>query len=548
MKSIALFLITFSWALAAVSQPNILLIIGDDVGFSDLSPYGSEVDTPNIQALADEGVVFTNYHTPPACSPSRAQIYTGVDHHRIGLGRWDYAPFPGRDGMPGYEGYLLQNNVTTAELLREAGYHTYIAGKWHQGHAPGTDPIERGFEQSYVLLEGGANNYNNVGMTADWPIANFTRNGVKVSREEGDHSDKYWSDQLMAMIEGAEDEHPFFGVLAFQTVHFPLQAPENYIDRNMERYSVGWESIRHNRVQEMRELGIVTGDYLLPASDPGQQPWSALDEDERRIAVKRMAIYGAMLEHHDYHIGRVIEFLKSADRYENTMIIYVSDNGGASVDFLNGPGGPVGNAWFEKVYNNDYDNLGKEISSVGPGGDWGQAINAPNSWYKLWVREGGTRVPMIIRHPEGEGYGDYSNALVQAMDLAATVLDAAGVVHPGRAWKDRAVETLQGRSLLPIVMKESASVRNEDEPVVVELLGNTAVYMGDWKLLRIRAGMRGNNDWQLFRLSEDPAEANDLRLQQPEVFDRILAEYREYAQNNNIVPVSDDWVPRPGGK
>ena len=385
-------------------------------------------------------------------------------------------------------------------------------------------------------------------MTADWPIATFTRNGVNVSREEGDHSDKYWTDQLIGMIEGMQDERPFFGVLAFQTVHFPLQAPDEYIDRYFDRYSEGWESIRNTRVENMKQIGIVPADYLLPGSNPGQRRWADLEEEERRIATKRMAVYGAMLEHHDYYIGQLIEFLKSSGRYDHTMVIYVSDNGGASTDFLEGPAGPVGSAWFEGVYNNDYDNIGSLTSNIGPGADWAQAINAPNSWYKLWMYEGGTRVPLIIRPPEGKPQGKYSSALVQAMDLAATILDAAGIDHPGETWNDRRVEPLQGRSTLPVVTGDRESIRGNDDPVVIELLGNTAVYMGDWKLLRTRTGMRGDNKWKLYNLSDDPAEFSDLGSQRADEFDRLLAAYKEYAITNNILSVSNDWVPRPGGK
>ncbi len=213
---VACLLLLFSVAGAAQERPNILLIIGDDVGFSDISPFGSEIATPNLAALAGEGVIFTNYHTPPACSPTRAQLNTGLDHHRVGLGRFDYSAYSGRDGLEGYEGYLLQNNATTAELLRDAGYYTYVAGKWHQGHEPSADPYRRGFEQSFVLLEGGANHYNNVGMIGNYPIANFTRNGESVKREEGIHSDRYWTDELIRMLDSHDDGRPFFAVLGFQ--------------------------------------------------------------------------------------------------------------------------------------------------------------------------------------------------------------------------------------------------------------------------------------------------------------------------------------------
>ena len=307
-------------AFGQTQRPNIVLMIGDDIGFSDLSPYGGDIDTPNLPALAAEGVTFTNYHTPPACSPSRAQLHTGVDHHLIGLGRWDYAPFAGRDGIPGYEGYLTHNNVTTAELLRDAGYHTFIAGKWHQGHEQHTDPYENGFTQSFVLLEGGANNYNNLGMTAAWPIANFTRNGEKVRREEGEHSDKYWTDALIEMIDGHQDDQPFYAVLAFQTAHFLLQSPERYVKKYQQRLAGGWRQQRQQRLARLKELGVLDASYEAPEhSMPRQADWAKLSKAQREYETKRGALYAAVIEHHDFHIGRLIAYLKAIGEYDNTL-------------------------------------------------------------------------------------------------------------------------------------------------------------------------------------------------------------------------------------
>ena len=531
----------------AQSRPNILLIISDDVGFSDLSPFGGETDTPHLAALADEGMIFTNYHTPPACSPSRAQLHTGVDHHRVGLGRWDYAPYPGRDGITGYEGYLLSNNATTAELLRDAGYRTHISGKWHLGHELGSDPYRRGFEESFVLLEGGANNYNNVGMTAGWPIAGFTRNGQRVQREDGVHSDRYWTDELIRMLDEPEDERPFFAVLAFQTVHFPLQAPQDLIDKYLDRYAAGWHAARAQRYANLKALGVLPESHEPPAASlPPQPAWDSLDDAERNYAIKRMAIYAAMIEYHDRQIGRLFDFLESRNQFDNTLVVYVSDNGGAITDMRNGPPNPASRAWFVGQYDNAYENLGSATSNIGPGAGWGMVSNTPYSWHKLFPYEGGIRVPLLVRHPQG-ARGEASDALTQAMDVAATVLDAAGVEHPGTRYGERDVEPLQGRSLVPILRQETESIYGDDEPIVIELLGNSAVLMGDWKLIRVRSGMRGDNDWHLYNLIDDPAELHDLRNDRRDIHDRLLEAYRDYAEHNNIVPVSDDWTTGRSG-
>jgi len=538
------------WVQAAYSQtdrPNIVLMIGDDIGFSDLSPYGGDIDTPNLATLAAEGVAFTNYHTPPACSPSRAQLHTGVDHHLIGLGRWDYAPFPGRDRIPGYEGYLTQNNVTTAELLRDAGYSTFIAGKWHQGHEQHTDPYRRGFEQSFVLLEGGASNYNNVGMTANWPVANFTRNGKKVRREEGAHSDKYWTDELIKMIDGDRNGKPFYAVLSFQTAHFPLQAPDAYIDKYQRRLSQGWQQQRRQRLQRLKELGLLAEDYAAPdRSDPAQDLWSQLSDAEREFETKRGAVYAAMIEHHDHHIGRLMDHLRSIGEYDNTLFIYASDNGGAIADFRDGMEGPRGKEWFAQNFNNSIDYIGTADSNIGPGFNWGMSSNTPHSWHKLIVSEGGINVPMIVRHPKTKNGGRYSGALTQAMDIAATVLATASTDHPGTMYKERDIHALQGRSLLPILSAQANQIYADDEAIVIELLGNSAAIMGDWKLMRVRSGMGGDNQWQLFRLSADPQESTDLRSSNPDMYRKLMNSYKAYAAKNNIKPTSNAWTPRPG--
>jgi len=529
--------------------PNIILIIGDDVGFSDLSPFGGDIDTPNLNTLAAEGISFTNYHTPPACSPSRAQLHTGVDHHLTGFGRWDYAPYSGRDGLPGYEGYLTPDQVSIAELLRDAGYQTFISGKWHQGHKPHTDPIHHGFDQSYVLLEGGANNYTNWGMTAGWPVANFTRNGQKVKREEGDHSDKYWAEQLIKMLEQRNGDQPFYGVLSFQTAHFPIQAPDNLIDKYQARLASGWEQQRQTRLSRQIDVGILNRDNQPQGqSDPPQKPWGDLAKAERRYEIKRGAIYAAMIEHHDIYIGKLVEYLRSMGEYENTLIIYVSDNGAAQEDFRGGLPGPKGQKWFEQNFDHSYQSIGSAKSNLGPGPYWGISSNTPRANYKLTVQEGGINVPLIVRYPATSHPGRYSHALSQPMDVAATILAAASVTHPGSNYKGRDVFPLQGRSLLSLINNQTDRIYAKDEAVVIELLGNGAILMDKWKLMRMRAGSGGSNEWELFDLVNDPQESTDLKLEFPEVYEGMLAKYQAYAQQYNIVPVADDWIHRPGSE
>ena len=310
-------------------RPNILLIIGDDMGFSDLGVYGSEVSTPNIDALASEGLQFTNFHVGATCSPTRSLLLTGVDNHRNGLGNMHEFLTDEQRGQPGYEGYLNHNVVTIIQLIRDADYSTYMTGKWHLGADEGYRPFDRGFDKTYSLLQGAGSNYGSISAgKGEGGDLTFTSDGIVVERPVGIHSNELYADKLIGFLDPEQNaDKPFFAYLSLQTAHWPHQAPRKYIDKYRKVYSAGWDVIREQRIEKLKSLGIVSKDHPVSPRFPGVPAWDDLPDEAKVAQANRMAAYGGMIEHMDVHIGRVIDHLKATGQYDNTMIICMTDNG-----------------------------------------------------------------------------------------------------------------------------------------------------------------------------------------------------------------------------
>ncbi len=308
---------------AVDDRPNILLIIGDDMGFSDLGVYGSEVTTPNIDALAIEGLQFTNFHVGATCSPTRSLLLTGVDNHRNGLGNMHEFLTDDQRGQPGYEGYLNNRVVTIASLMRDAGYRTSMAGKWHLGAEEGYRPHDRGFDQTFALLEGAGSNYGEIsGGEGQHGSLNFTSNGTIVERPHGIHSNELYADKLIGFLDPEQNSgQPFFAYLSTQTAHWPHQAPREFIDKYRDVYSAGWDVVREQRIEKLKSLGILSQDHPVSPRFPGVPAWDELPDEVKTMQANRMAAYGGMIDHMDVHIGRVIEHLKETGQYDNTIII-----------------------------------------------------------------------------------------------------------------------------------------------------------------------------------------------------------------------------------
>ncbi|MGZ5472225.1 MAG: sulfatase-like hydrolase/transferase, partial [Nitrososphaeraceae archaeon] len=322
------------------SLPNFLIIVGDDLGFSDIGAFGSEISTPNLDKLANEGKILTNYHTMPVCSPARVSLLTGVDNHIGGIGTMYENIAPNQVGKPGYETYINNKVVTISELLKDAGYNTIMSGKWHlsgKGYKNGTTPYDRGFEESFSLLESGAQHFNSGEYLVGNPVT-FVQNGKIVPRPDNTtySNDLYTNIMLESIKKFKDDGKPLFMYLSFQVAHSPFQAPQDYIKKYEGIYDVGYDVIREKRFDKQKELGIWSSDIQLPTRLPIDKPWSELTSDEQKYRTKVLQAHAAMIDNMDYNIGKVIDYRKEIGKYDNTLILYTSDNGSSEpVEMIN---------------------------------------------------------------------------------------------------------------------------------------------------------------------------------------------------------------------
>src|SRR5919202_1716007 len=377
--------------------PNIVVLLADDMGYSDLSLYGGELSTPNIEALAKRGIMFTNFHATPVCSASRAEILSGVDHHLAGFGSMAEYLDPNQVGKPGYEGYLNNRVVTLPTLLKDAGYHTYMAGKWHLGKEKGYLPSDRGFEQSFALLQGAANHYNEMGYSPARPKATYRSNGEVVHLPANFYSTNFYTDKLIEYInQNCGDGKPFFVYAAFTAPHEPLQAPQEYIQRFLGKYDMAWDRVRQERFERMKKLGIIPSNLEFPPRWPSVPAWDSLTSEQQRYESKKMALYAAMVANLDDNIGRLLDHLKKIGEYDNTIFIFLSDNGAEGNTRLESKRYKT---WLKKEgIDNSYENIGSANSFVGYGRTWAEVGTTPFMWYKGRVSEGGVRVPAIISY------------------------------------------------------------------------------------------------------------------------------------------------------
>lgn len=519
-------------ATPAAARPNFLVILADDLGFSDLGAFGGEIETPHLDALAREGLRMTDFHTAATCSPTRAMLLTGTDHHRAGLANMGEMLTPAQRGKPGYDGHLSANVATLAELLRDAGYRTLMSGKWHLGTRPEQDPARRGFERVFALLQAGHNHFGRERRTAAslGGGAQYTEDGRPVEIPPDFYSSDYFTTQLIRFL-GEDESRPFFAYLPFSAPHWPLHAPAESIAKYHGRYEAGWETLYRQRVRRQRELGLLrkgaaTGE--LPAT---LRDWDALDPEERRRQARKMEIYAAMVDRLDWNVGRVLEALRVSGRLENTVIVFFSDNG-AAPDSIEGFAATVPN--FPPTPAGEFAAWGSVDSMLSYGPAWAQASSAPLRLYKSTSAEGGITSPAIVRYPGFSRQGEIDRTFATVMDLAPTFLEMAGVAHPGTQHRGRAVGPLRGRSMVPYLRGRAAHVHAEDEAVGWELFGQRALRQGRWKATWVSAP-NGPGRWELFDLARDPGERRDLAPREPARLAQLTALWDDYAREMGIV-------------
>ncbi|KAK8234605.1 arylsulfatase [Phyllosticta capitalensis] len=558
-------------------RPNFLVILADDLGFSDVGCYGGEIQTPNIDALASEaaGTRFTNYHVASMCSPTRSMLMTGTDNHIAGLGSLAelIRASPAHQGKPGHEGHLNDRVVALPELLTDGGYYTVMAGKWHLGLKKQYSPQARGFKRSFALLPGAANHYGYEPQYQD-PINEpgpfFDSVVTALHMEDSEYvpelpSDFYSSDYYGTKLidylsnRAPEDEgKPFFAYLPFSAPHWPLQAPKESIDKYRGFYDDGPAALRLRRLESLKKLGLIDPsikphDVVTVPGDPAE--WEDMDAATRAKSARAMEAYAGMVDRMDWNIGRVISHLKETGEYDNTYIIFQSDNGaeGASIEAR-----PVlGDKILEhlaRYYDNSLANIGNRDSFVWYGTRWAQAATAPSRLHKRFSTEGGCRVPLILKPAAGPATstppapgGKICHAFCSVMDVVPTFLELAGLQHPGAEYKGRQLAPLRGASWARFIdtlranpdtlVKEA--LHPDDYVMGFEVAGSAGLIKGRHKLTYVPFP-KGPQRWELFDLKEDPGETRDLREERPQLYEELLGEWERYKKEVGVVGLAGE--------
>ena len=518
------------------ARPNILLIVADDLGFSDLGAFGGEISTPNLDALARAGVRFRDFHSAPACSPTRAMLMTGTDPHIAGIGTMLEVAHPDFTGAPGYEGHLNDRVVTVTELLREAGYHTILSGKWHLGETPESIPAARGFAKSFSLLPAGGSHYGKGDINRFSTVeANYQEDGRPVARLPDDYySSDYFAERMVGFLRDRPAVKPFFAYLPFTAPHWPLQAPDASILRYRGRYADGPEALRAARLEGLKAEGLCAPD-VVPHPFVGGTPWTEMTNDERAWSARAMEVYAGMVDRMDWAVGRVIDHLREAGDLDNTIVMFLSDNGaeGAMVEAMPIVGAMIADQ-IAKHFDNSIDNLGRPDSCFWYGPRWAQAATAPSRLHKAFTSEGGIRVPFFVSGPGVAGGGRVSRAFATAMDVPATILDLAGVEHPAE-WRGKAIAPILGRSMRAHLADEAAAVHPSGFEAGWELFGRRAIRRDSYKAIWLRSP-EGEGRWQLYDLDQDVGETTDLATARPELLQTLTARFEGWQKQIDSDP------------
>lgn len=524
-------------------RPNILLIVVDDVAFNDLGIFGGEINTPNIDTLAKEGVVLTGFHASPNCSPTRAMLLSGTDNHVAGLGNMNEEMADNQRGNPGYEGYLNFSVAALPEILQEAGYHTYMTGKWHLGLTQETSPASRGFDKSFVLLQGGAGAFSNM-LQIYGPNKAMYREDHKLldALPEDFYSTRFYTEKMIEYIDSNQgDDQPFFAYLAFTAPHWPLQAPEESIAKYKGKYDAGYDVLLEQRLKALKARGLVAEDVEAFPRLAGEPRWEELNEEQQRYEAKKMEIYAAMVDDIDVYIGKLMDHLKTIGEYDNTFIFFMSDNGPEAHDLDHGWDGLA--KFVESCCDNSYENIGKANSYIWYGPNWGQAGNTPLRMFKGFPSQGGVRVPAFAHYPKTVKQGVRYDKILTVMDVMPTILEVADIQHPGQHFRGREVVSMQGASMLAMLTGDAEATHADNYVVGWELFSKRALRQGDWKIIYApyqevfepRVGGIKTDVWQLYNLASDPNEMHDLADKHPDKLQEMIGLWDVYVKTNGVI-------------
>lgn len=522
-------LVAASAVAADPGRPNIVLIVADDVAFSDLGAYGSEIRTPNIDALAERGTRFSNVHATPMCAPSRAMLMTGLDNHRAGLGNLPETTPPEHRDSPAYRGTLTAGLPTIADRLRRSGYRTFMTGKWHLGHTPESLPSARGFDRSFILDATGADNWEDRPYLPVYDEATWIADGEPADLPDDFYSSGFLVDRMIDFVGDKPSGDPFFAYVAFTAVHIPVQAPREFTMRYEGVYDDGWQAQRERRATALKAQGLIPKDAPLGPMHPDLREWSELPAAQRAWHSRAMMVYAGMLEAMDHHLGRLIEHLRRTGAYDNTVFLVTSDNGpeGAS---------PIDMAamrlWLKAVgYSTDINTLGERGSYGFVGPEWASASASPHALFKFYATEGGTRVPLIVAGPGVEA-GRTADQLSVVSDIPATIAAIAGARAEG----------MTGRSLVPALHGNEDAVYGPEDGFGIETAGRCAYFQGHYKIVRNGPPL-GDNVWRLHDLAKDPGEVDDLSASEPERFAAMRAAYERWALDNGVLEMPEGYQP-----
>ncbi len=514
-------------------KPNIVLILNDDMGFSDLGCYGGEVHTPNLSRLATGGLRFTQFYNTARCCPSRASMLTGLHPHQTGVGH-----MMGDDGLEGYRGDLNDGCITIADAVRSEGYGTYMSGKWHISRHAGADgpkhswPCQRGFDEYYGIITGAAN---------FWKPNTLTRNNTRIAHDElpeGYFLTDAISDEAVAFIQNHTDktpERPFFTYVAYTAPHWPLHAHAEDIACYNGRFAAGWDELREERLSRMREMKILNETWQLTARDPSQRPWN--EAESKGWNQRRMEVYAAQITRMDAGIGRIINTLEETGQLTNTLILFLADNGGCAEEL----GGPPARRDSGSLISTQTTSDGRPVQrgndpSIMPGPEttyqsygvpWANLSNTPFREYKHWVHEGGIATPLIAHWPDAiKAAGELRHQPGQLPDIMATCLEVSGATYP-EEHKGNSILPLEGTSLVPVFDGKD----NGKGVLYWEHEGNRAVRQENWKLV-----CKFPRDWELYDIATDRTEMNDLATKHPQKLEELVGLYRDWADRCLIYP------------
>jgi arylsulfatase len=497
---------------ARSSRPNIILIMADDMGYSDIGCYGGEIHTPNLDKLAAGGVRFSQFYNAARCCPTRASLLTGLYPHQAGMGH-----MVGDSGHPGYRGFLNERCITIAEALKPAGYNTLMVGKWHVGEQRPHWPVDRGFDRYFGLISGGANYFDITKDKAATVMRTMAINDKPYTPpKEGFYLTDAFSNNAVEFIDKyGRDREPFFLYLAYTAPHWPLHALPEDIAKYKGKYLKGWDKLREERYERMAKMVLINSKWKMSPRDTDTWPWA--EEKNKELMDLKMAVYAAQIERMDYGIGRVLDKVKEIKEEENTLIMFLSDNGGCA------EGGPVG-------FDNRKNGLppGGVDSFMSYGLSWANASNTPFRRYKHWVHEGGIATPFIASWPavikKGGSITDQPGHII---DVMATCLDIAGIEYP-KTHNGHELIPLEGKSLLEIF---EGRTRQGHEILYWEHEGNRAVRQGNWKLV----GVHGQ-PWELYDLQDDRTELNNVADKYPQKVKELKAVYEDWAKRCGVLP------------